>query len=386
MINEINDHLFRSNHPSETDEEDNPNDDDDNKPSAEDAPNDSNNDTPQPPPDPKNQGTLLLDATCTPADIAYPTDVNLLNEAREKLEAMIDTLQPKGYALPKPRTYRYSARKDYLRFIKMKKPGQDNVRKAIKKQLSYVARDIKHVNSMLQSITTTHLSNHQEQWLSTIRELYIQQLSMYETQTHSVPKRIVSISQPHVRAIKRGKHNAPYEFGAKISASLTNGYAFIDRLSWDAYNEEIDLIPAVEAYKKYNGYYPARVLADQIYRNKTNRDYCRERGIRLSGPALGRPPKEPNKELMNQQRRDAADRSPVEGKFGEGKNKYGLNRVMARIKESSETVIAISFLCMNISRRLRVLLRFFRFFLVYAVFSVDIFFKKIVFLKFGVFA
>ena len=42
--------------------------------------------------DDPNQGVLLLDATCAPADVAYPTNLNLLNEAREKLENILDTL------------------------------------------------------------------------------------------------------------------------------------------------------------------------------------------------------------------------------------------------------------------------------------------------------
>ena len=39
-----------------------------------------------------NRGTLILDATCAPQNIAYPQDVNLLNEARENLETIIDTV------------------------------------------------------------------------------------------------------------------------------------------------------------------------------------------------------------------------------------------------------------------------------------------------------
>lgn len=41
---------------------------------------------------PDNQGKVILDATCTPADIHHPTDIWLLNEAREHLEEIIDTL------------------------------------------------------------------------------------------------------------------------------------------------------------------------------------------------------------------------------------------------------------------------------------------------------
>lgn len=59
---------------------------------------------------PPNKGTLIADASCVPADIAYPTDLNLLNEAREKLEAIIDRLhEPLIGKAPKPRTYREKA-------------------------------------------------------------------------------------------------------------------------------------------------------------------------------------------------------------------------------------------------------------------------------------
>ena len=58
-----------------------------------------------------NQGTLILDATCTPADIKYPTDLGLLNESREKLDEIIDTLhQAKDKATKRPRTSRQKAR------------------------------------------------------------------------------------------------------------------------------------------------------------------------------------------------------------------------------------------------------------------------------------
>ncbi len=73
---------------------------------------------------PSNSGKLIVDATCTPADITYPTDLNLLNEAREKTEAMIDTMHaPFLGQKRKPRTYRQKARKDYLAVAKQKKPG-----------------------------------------------------------------------------------------------------------------------------------------------------------------------------------------------------------------------------------------------------------------------
>jgi hypothetical protein len=42
--------------------------------------------------EPKNQGKLILDATCAPADIKYPNDLGILNQAREQTETIIDAL------------------------------------------------------------------------------------------------------------------------------------------------------------------------------------------------------------------------------------------------------------------------------------------------------
>ena len=154
--------------------------------------------------------------------------------------------------------------------------------------------------------------------LEVIRLLHHQQNEMYVNKKHSVKDRIVSISQPWIRPIVRGKASADVEFGAKLSLSLVDGIARIDRLSWDAYNESEDLIQQVEAYKKRNGFYPASVHADGIYRTRANRKYLKDKGIRFSGKPLGRPPKETDenkatlKERRTQARQDEVDRIPVE--------------------------------------------------------------------------
>lgn len=65
---------------------------------------------------------------------------------------------------------------------------------------------------------------------------------MVQTKTRCCDDHIVSISQPYVRPIVRGKQNEPVEFGAKLSVSLDdNGFASVDHLSWDAFHEGLDL-------------------------------------------------------------------------------------------------------------------------------------------------
>ena len=303
-----------------------------------------------------NKGKLILDATCAPADIEYPTDLNLLNQAREKLDAIIDTLHFPFRGLKKrPRTYRHVARRKYLIVAKNKRPSAKILRKAIGQQLGYVARNLRAVERLLQTPGHGELTKRQVRLLETIKELYAQQRAMYENKKHSIPNRIVSLSQPWVRPIVRGKAKDKTEFGAKIAISLVNGYATIERLSWDNFNEGTDLIASVERYKERFGYYPEAVMADKLYRNRANLTYCKKLGIRLSGPPLGRPKASEKKSQIAQEKEDARIRNAVEGKFGEGKRCYGLARITARLKETSETVIAIQFLVMNLEHRLRVL-------------------------------
>ena len=174
-------------------------------------------------------------------------------------------------------------------------------------------------------------------------------------------KKWLSLSQPHVRPIVRGKAGAKVEFGAKLSASLDGGYFFLDQLDWNNFNESKHLISQVETYHQRRGYYPTSVHVDKIYRTKENREWCKGRGIRLSGPKLGRPLKNTtqNKEqiLKNKAlaRQDEIDRIPFEGKFGQSKRHFGLDRVMTKLTITSQCVIAMTFLVINLEKGLRLL-------------------------------
>ena len=70
-----------------------------------------------------------------------------------------------------------------------------------------------------------------------LTEVYRQQLWLFENKKQSIEARIVSLSQPHIRPIVRGKAGKPVEFGAKLSASYIEEYVFLDRISWDNFNE-----------------------------------------------------------------------------------------------------------------------------------------------------
>ncbi len=167
--------------------------------------------TPQPPPPITHYGKLIVDATACPQDISYPTDLNLLNDAREKSEELIDFLYSATLHKKKPRTYREVARKTYLKTAQKKIKSKKEIRSALKKQLAFVNRNIKNIEKLLAQYKRIPLDPHQYKYFLVIQTLYDQQAKMFKEKSHSIEHRIVSIHQPHVRPIVRGKTNANVE-------------------------------------------------------------------------------------------------------------------------------------------------------------------------------
>ena len=293
-----------------------------------------------------NSGTMIVDATCAPSNIRYPQDVSLLNEARENAEKLLDVLHDRNDG-KKPRTYRRRAQKDYLKYTRCRKHTAKTTRKAIGKQLSYLRRDLDAIDSKLS--LGKILNARQTERLDTIRTIYEQQKYMYDHRTHSVPDRIVSVSQPFVRPIVRGKAGKPVEFGTKLDISVVDGWTRLEFCSLDAYNEAGNLQEIVERFREREGHYPSRILADKIYRNRENLNYCKAYGIRLSGPALGRPKKGELRDKA-QDYRDECERVEVERRFSLAKRKCGMGMVTAKLRETAAHVIAISVLVLNLRK------------------------------------
>ena len=313
----------------------------------------------------KNRGKLLLDATVAPADIRYPTDIDLLNRSREHLETAVNILWQHiphiGHKLP------YSAkkaRKAYLRLAKSKRWTQAKCRKAIGEQLRYMELASERLRTY-ESMILEHGALY-PRWLrdrlAVIPVVYRQQKTMYDNHTHTCENRIVSLEQPHIRPIQRGKRPNPTEFGQKLHLSVVDGFTYLEQTSWNNFNEGGDLQAAVEDYLRKFGCYPSAVLADKIYQTRANRIYCKERGIRLSGPPLGRrASNQTDTKIKRQMHLDSSERNAIEGRNGNAKRRFGLGRIFSKLDETAKAEAALILLAMNASLRLaRWLVLFFR--------------------------
>ncbi len=304
---------------------------------------------------PENKGKMQADATVADQYIQYPSDNGILNESRKKCENMIDELYDRnGKQGVKPRTYRRVMNTAFLDYSKKKKKSKATHRKMTRKMLECVNRDIKHIDHLLDEFEQRGdrfpLTHAQQRMLWIIRTAFTQQKMMYDKNVHSCPDRIVSIYQPHVRPIPRGKLKSQIEFGSKLGVSLDEGFARINTFSWDAYHEAGDLIPQVEAYRDLHGHYPELVQVDKLYATRENRRWLKERGIRITAPPLGRRPVKTKQSYYQKRKtkKEAAERNHIEGKFGQGKNGYNLDEIRARLRNTSESWVACIFFVMNL--------------------------------------
>jgi hypothetical protein len=295
-----------------------------------------------------NSGTLLVDATVAEQQIEYPTDLKLLNESRQQLERMTEQVCKHG-KLGQPRMYKNKARQQYLCVAKKKKKTKKDIRKALRRQLQYVSRDIKYINKLVEQHVHLKTTLNKRDWklLQVIHEVHRQQQEMYREDKRSIEHHIVSLYQPHVRPVPRGKDRVHTEFGSKQLIMLKDGFTHVQTISWDNLNEGVRLKECVEKYKEIYGCYPEKVSVDAIFGNKANRQYLKEKGIRFIGKQLGRPPKISSAEKRKLQK-EMAGRNEIEGKFGQGKNGYGLQKIKARMKETSESWIMSIYFILNL--------------------------------------
>lgn len=306
----------------------------------------------------QERNIIVVDATVAPQEIPYPTDHSLVATARVQSELIIDKLwfHIADKASGKPRTYRETARKAFVQAHKKRNKDKAFWLKVTDQQLRYLERNIRSIHRLLDSIEEgIPLNEKFLKLLYVIQEVARQQRQKIESDTNVIEHRIVNVFQPHVRPIKRGKDNADTEFGSKLSLSIDNGYTFLDKVSWENYYEGRDDIVEqhIDSYHQRN---PKSKLdglvGDKVYGNKKAREKMNNMDVEFIGTPLGRPPKDPGKIKQREKNQQVHQqlRSRVEGKIGQSKRGYGLDKIKAKRSDTSLTWIACILLVTNLER------------------------------------
>ena len=303
-------------------------------------------------------GTMKIDATCCDAEVRYPTDCNLLEDGSNLIDRLLDKFCTR-HKIIKPRTRRVESRQAFIQLTRKKRKGKKLIDKTKLVQIRCLQADFQTFFDFLGKYSSNLLacfSRRDCKWLMAAIKMYDQQKMMFEQNVRSCADRIISIYQPHLRPIVRGKAKAKVEFGAKIGASIVNGYTYVDRLSWDAYNESSDLVAQMELYKLRFGMFPKEVQADKLYLGKENRKYIKACHVNCYNRPLGRPPKEENDSHADDKKRAIGERNEIEGTFGTSKRVYRANNIRAKLDDTADTWIGACFFAKNVMKFLRELL------------------------------
>ena len=284
----------------------------------------------------KDLDTMYTDATCYESEMRYPTDQKLLWECVEKgYDLMCKASRQLG--IHRPRTKFLDVEKANLTYRKQRKHSKAQTRKITRRLLDLLGKMLKEMRKMEREHQDVKLFTAREkQTLDIITKAYRQQRNHFESgdARESIPNRIVSVSKPYVRPIVRGKEAKNVEFGAKCNNILVDGISFIEKLSFNAFNEGSRLPHCIKMHRRLFGVDAKKVGGDTSYAGTANRDLCKELKIQTSFVKRGKPFKEMNEKDFVRRELARVRATAMEGSFGTQKEHYDMRRIKARRKET----------------------------------------------------
>ena len=279
---------------------------------------------------------MYTDATCYESEMRYPTDQKLLWECCEKAyKAMCEAGSRLG--IRRPRTKYLDVEKANLGYMKQRKHSKSQTRRLTRRLLQLLGKLLKEIRKMEREHADAGvLTDKERRTMDIVTKVYRQQSNHFESGNprESIPDRIVSVSKPYVRPIVRGKEVKKVEFGAKCNNIQVDGISFIEKLSFNAFNEGTRLQHCVKMHKRLLRVDVKKIGGDTGYAGTANRDFCKENGIQTSFVKRGRPSQTAKEKDFVRQELAKVRATTMEGSFGTQKEHYSLRRVKARKKET----------------------------------------------------
>ena len=284
----------------------------------------------------KDLDTFYTDATCYESEMRYPTDQKLLWECCEKAYSMMCELS-RRLEIHRPRTKYLDVEKANLTYMKQRKHSKSQQRKLTRRLIKLLAKILEEIRKMMREHDDEdQLTLREKSTLDIITKVYRQQKNHFNSNDprESIPDRIVSISKPYVRPIVRGKEVKNVEFGAKCNNILIDGISFIEKLSFNAFNEGTRLEHCIKMHKRLFKVDAKKIGGDTGYAGTANRNLCKELGIQTSFVKRGRPTTEKNDKDYVRQELARVRATAMEGSFGTQKEHYDMRRIKARKKKT----------------------------------------------------
>ncbi|MBI4178855.1 transposase [bacterium] len=297
-------------------------------------------------------GKLIVDTTCVPLDIIYPTDIRLLERCRRAIVRLLK--QAKGFGVEALyRTYNRTARKIFVTFSKLSKPSEKTRRRVHKRLFQFVRRNVKQLADLREKATRAlgprcALDPELRGWLQglkttelRVRAILHQQKLVRRGIVH-IPHRIVSFHKDHVRPIVRGKFPLATEFGPKVLFALVRGCMYRVAAYQDNAADALMIAPALRWFYERFGRLPREILGDRGFFAR-----WRVKALKAMGVVPGLQQRGKVIEKSAAHRRQIRQRLPIEARISLGKRKFGWGRCRARIDEHETSWIGLGAAALN---------------------------------------
>jgi hypothetical protein len=283
----------------------------------------------------KRADQLILDTTCVPMDILYPTDIRLLDRCRREILRLMK--RAKAFGVKNfYRTYSRTARKIFVAFSKLSKPAEKTRRRVHKKLFQFLRRNFKQLRDLHARATrelgprcrtskpVRLLLKDMKETLAKIQVVLHQQAMVRRGIVH-IQGRIVSFHKNHVRPIVRGKFPLPTEFGPKVLFALVKKRMHVVGFFYNNVSDATMILQSLKWFKARFGHLPAELFADRGFFSR-----AWVKWLKFLGIEPGIQPRGKNIEETPRYRRMVNKRLPVEAHISLVKRCHGLNRCRAR--------------------------------------------------------
>lgn len=285
----------------------------------------------------KDLDTFYTDATCYESEMRYPTDQKLLWECNEKAYSIMCTVCQR-LGIHRPRTKYLDVEKANLTYVKQRKHNKSQQRKITRRLIKLLGKILAEIRKICRVHDGAEevLTVKEKSVTEIITKVYRQQKNHFENDNprESIPDRIVSLAKPYVRPIVRGKEVKPVEFGAKCNNIQVDGISFIEKLSFNAFNEGTRLEHCIKMHKRLFNVDAKKIGGDTGYAGTANRELCKELDIQTSFVKRGRPSAEKMEKDFVRQELARVRATAMEGSFGTQKEHYDMRRIKTRKKKT----------------------------------------------------
>jgi transposase, IS5 family len=311
---------------------------------------------------------LRIDTTVVAADIDYPTDADLLEQAVRTLGGLVRRLKARGAA---PRiAFRDRSRSAARRLRQLAHSLRRRSGVAMGEVDRLTAEVAAIARQSLREVAVVSRAAHRasarrpgDGWLArlagqldqtvTLTGRLLWQTNQRLAGNRSIPDRVVSLADPDARPIRKGKPHSPTQFGyTLLLAEDERGFVADHLLSKGNPADAPQLLPAVRRVATLRGQQPATVVADRGFGFAAGDRALVELGVRRIGLQRTGTPSGSRRELEQTRafKRLRNWRVGIEARISHLKRSFGLRRTRLRRLDGARAWVGLGIFAYNLQR------------------------------------